>query len=83
MTYEWLTPEFFWSQLEFYHLHVILVLCVATFLALILVLIAFSRGRRLRRRVDKLQLSIQRLSNIEDMRLLKEVRGQQKDKTPG
>jgi hypothetical protein len=83
LTYEWLTPEFFWSRLESYHLHVILALCVATFLALILVLIAFSRGKRLSKRVDKLQLSIQRLSNIEDMRLLKEVRGQQKDKTPG
>jgi hypothetical protein len=81
LTYEWLTPEFLWSQLEHYQLQVILALCVATFLAHILILVAFSRGKRLRNRVDKLQLSIQRLSNIEDMRLLKEIRGQQKDKT--
>jgi hypothetical protein len=58
---------------------VILVLCVATLLVFVLSLRALTRGRRLSRQLQELQLSTQRLITAEETRLLRELRGAPKN----
>lgn len=82
MTYTWNDLDLIWSGIDAYQRQIILALCVILFLLFILVLIALIRGRRLRRRMDLLQRSVQELANAEQMRFLKELRSQQKTKPP-
>jgi hypothetical protein len=76
-----------WEALEFLRRYVdsnqsdiILVLCGGTFLIFILVLISLARGRRLRKQIYALELSLQRLNSAEELRLLRDLRGQAKVK---
>jgi hypothetical protein len=61
---------------------VMLVLCTTTIVIFVLLLVLLLRGRKLRKRVDALQVSIQTLAKAEDNRLHKERRGQTKLGSP-
>ena len=66
------------SQLESHQPDIILVLAASTFLIFVLILIVFVRAMRLRKQIDILRMSVQRLNNVEEMRFLKELRAPSK-----
>jgi hypothetical protein len=68
----------FRSYVEANQPDVILVLCAALLLVFLLAWGALRRGRRLRRELDELKQSTQRLFANEEARLLRELRNGQK-----
>ena len=75
--------EFMLRDIESRHAEIILVLCFIAPLIFVLVLIALSRGRRLRKRVDELTHSVRELINEQEPRYTRVLLGRAKDKDPG
>ena len=72
--------EFMRSHIENYQANIIVGLCFAVPLIFVLVLIALSRGRRLRKRVDELTRSVRRLINEQEARYTREFLNSRKTK---
>ena len=86
MTTNWQAAELTWNQswshIEGYQLFILAGLCAAALLIFIFLLMTIGRLRRLGRRVDALQLSVEKLNNTMQMRFIKELHDQSKNKTP-
>lgn len=74
--------EFMRRYIEGREAEIILALCFAELLSFVLVLIALSRDRRLRKRLDALTNSVMGLVNEQEARYTRELLGRAKDKGP-
>jgi hypothetical protein len=74
--------DFMRNYVERYQADIFLSLCAATPLLFILILITLIRGRRLRKRVDELRNSVNRLINDEEARYTREILGRTRAKDP-
>ncbi len=75
--------EFVWRYVESRQAEIILALCFVELLTFVLVLIALSRDRQLRKRMDGLTNSVRGLINEQEARYTREILGRAKDKGPG
>ena len=75
--------EFMRTYIESRQAEVILALCFVVPLTFVLVLVALSHNRRLRKRLDELTNSVRGLINEQEARYTKELLGRAKDKDAG
>jgi hypothetical protein len=74
--------ELLQRYIESYHADIVFALCVAELLIFIMVLISIRRARRLRKRVDELAYSVNRILNDEAARYTRTILGREKDNDP-